>query len=122
MIDEFFKILWVFDTFYESLTQEALEVPQSLGISNQFEPLFLEKIAEAAQVLLKALIVEVSSNMQLSQVSNISQHLHKFHILDELLIQLVGLLGIVGRGFGLLALDALAFLLELVGVALRHYI
>ena len=122
MIDEFFKILWVFDTFYESLTQEALEVPQSLGISNQFEPLFLEKIAEAAQVLLKALIVEVSSNMQLSQVSNISHHLHKFHILDELLIQLVGLLGIVGRGFGLLALDALAFLLELVGVALRHYI
>lgn len=122
MIDEFFKILWVFDTFYESLTQEALEVPQPLGISNQSEPLFLEKIAEAAQILLKALIVEVSSNMQLSQVSNISQHLHKLHILDELLIQLVGLLRIVGRGFGLLALDALAFLLELVGVALRHYI
>ncbi len=60
--------------------------------------------------------------MQLSQISDISQHLHEFHVLDELLIELIGLLRIVGGGFGFLAFDALAFLLELVGVALRHYI
>jgi len=48
--------------------------------------------------------------------------LHELHVLDELLIELIGLLRIVGGGFGFLAFDALAFLLELVGIALRHYI
>jgi len=32
MIDESFEILWVFNTLNESLSQEILEVPQSLGI------------------------------------------------------------------------------------------
>ena len=106
----YLKII-VFNTLNESLSQEILKVPQSLGIPDQPQPLFLEEIADTAQILLKSLIVEITPHVKLPQVSDIPEHLHKLHILDELLIQLIGLLGIVWRGLGFLALNAVTLLL-----------
>lgn len=69
---------------------------------------------------MELLVVKVASDVQLPQVLDICQHLHKLDILYELRVQLVGLFGIVWVEFVLAVLVvyflAVAILLEVVGV------
>jgi hypothetical protein len=118
--DEAFEVFRIFDTLYEAFSQEALQVPKSLRIADETQPMLLEEVAESSQIVLEAVIVEITPYMELPQVPHIAQHLHELQILYELAIQLICLLSVVGRHFSLFALDRLAFLLELVRLGLRH--
>lgn len=125
MRDEALKIAGVLGAFDEALPQEILEVPQSLRIPNQPQPLLLEEVVQPSQVLLKLLIVEIPSYVELPQVFHICQHLHELDVLNELRVQFVGLFSVVGVELVLAVLVvhvlAVAVLLEVVGIlAVRH--
>lgn len=121
VINEAFEVFRVFYTLNESLSQKTLEIPKSFGVTDETQPVLLEEVAESTKIILEAVIVEISPYMELPQVPHIPQHLHELQIFYELAVELVGLLSVVGHHLRLLTFCRLAFLLELIGLGLRHY-
>lgn len=84
--NEALEVFRIFDTLNEALSQETLEIPKSLGIADETQPMFLEEVAESTKIILEAVIVEIPPYMELSQVPHITQHLHELQIFYELAV------------------------------------